>query len=174
MGYQSGYVVALKEIDDERKSVKRIDDIYQNNPMEEMFQIIHNEVMSTGLFSEIVRVPLKTDNDFTYASKQKARFIVYPTLIYMGWNVPGEESKDIDASIYGDMKLKVKVVDASNGKELLDEEYTGWCESKTNKEICKLPMIKASMIGRSFKIIMNKLKNDLNDVVNSRSWKSAG
>lgn len=174
MGYKSGYVLALKEIEDKRRNVEPVENIYKNDPMEEMFQIIHNEVMSTGLFSQIVRIPRETQNEFTYASEKKARFLMYPTLIYMGWNMPGENNQNIEASIYGDMKIKIKIIDSANGKELLYKEYNGWCEDSTKKEICKLPMIKASMIGRSFKIIMNKLKADLDNMVNSGSWESAG
>lgn len=172
-GYPSGYVLAVREIEDKRKDAKNVDSIYKSDPMEEMLQIINHEVMSTKMFSKIVRVPLETKNEFTYSKEKSARFLMYPTLLEMGWTLPGEEEQEIDASIYGDMKLNIKIVDSSSGKVLLDKEYTGWCENKARKEICELPMIKASMIGRSFKIIMTKLKTDLTEMVNSRAWKQA-
>ena len=153
---------------------KDIDKIYSGKPIEEIQNIIYTELMSTGLFKEIVFND-SSDTDIT----------IEPSLTRMEWKVPnygqmqgkafaagaftglvgGMIYGSTKTDVYGDTSLYVKIVENDTGKIIIDKEYEGHCEEKMAKLNCDSTETKAKMVGNSLKKALEALKVDLNDAV---------
>lgn len=175
----NGAIVAvMSPLKDSREGNKNIDKIYSVKPLEEIQRIIHDELMSTGLFKGISFSEDNKDDD-------KADIKIEPSLTEMAWEVPNYEGicniafitgmltggiggliyGCTTTDVYGDTNLHIKIVETSSGNILIDKEYKGHCEEKTTKMICDTSGTKAKMVGNSLKTALESLKADLKKAI---------
>ncbi len=185
----TGLIVACESLRDERDKPCEIDKIFKANPIEEIGRIIQQEIMSTGLFIEVIQL---SEGDAEGAERRPyfdADIYVSAKLLEMDWKVPNYDAMigkafglsvltggiggmiygSTETDVYDDARIRIKVIDLRLQKTLLDKEYIGHAEEKMKKLKCDTPNTKARMIGNAIEIVMASFKEDLAQAVQEES-----
>lgn len=161
----------LREDDD-----KEIDKIYAKQPLEDIQEILLKELMSTGIFKEIIFSPTD-DGNIT------ADINIEPSLVEMRWEVPNYDDilnkafltsmltggiggaiyGSTKTDVYGDTSLYIKIVQYPTEEIIIEKQYDGHCEEKVAKLSCDTPETKARMVGLSLEKALETLKVELTE-----------
>jgi len=173
--------LAVADLIDQRAGPSEIDNAYVDDPVDEIDDILEEELLSTGLFGEVVRVQADEDISLT-----KPDLLMTAELLEIQWEVPDYDAivakafttslltggiggvfyGSTETDVYGDTLLHVRVVDFGTGQVLLDNSYAGHSEERMAKLQCDTPSTKALMVGKALKLAMEQLKADLSTVAN--------
>jgi len=179
-------VIATRNVQDERAD-KSIDAIYERNPFEDINSIVKEEVMSTGLFKDILIVPDERWSDHDYLRQNNVDLVLDMSVKKLMWEVPNYDQiittafvtslftlgiggliyGSTSTDVYGHVLINAKLIDPETGKTLIDKDYIGTYKDTMAKLSCDTPGTKSKVIGSSFKNCMNKFKADLESAVAS-------
>jgi hypothetical protein len=181
----SKIVLGYSPLRDERVD-QSIDEAFENKrPVGDINTVIEKELMSTGLFSNVVLIPSDRLHDGTYLKENRINHLLTGQLKEFRWEVPGYKEKTdaiyimgflfggIGAVLYGctptDVNgmstLKITVVDLDTNRPVIDKEYRGqWTERKTLLA-CDSGTAKATVGGNSLKNLMDQFKKDLGEML---------
>ena len=163
---------------DDRIPNKRIDKMWDNDPIIEIDRIIKEEIKSTGLFREIVPM----DNNC-------CRIILYTTLKELAWEVPNYDKLlrntfmisfltggvggiiygNTDTDFYGKVRIRLVLADKDYKSNMLDKEYYYRAEEKVTKFKTDSAEERAKIIGIAFKHVIEQFKEDLDKVIKERN-----
>lgn len=175
---KTNLTVLVNTLTDKREN-KKIDEIYESDPILEIQSIMTKELVSTGLFGQVTSVPRSTDNQ-----KTEADVLITPSLLKMNWHVPGYEAMQGNAfvvsaltgglggiiygstktDVLGNTKLHVIVQNSETNETLLDQVYEGSYEEKLAKLSCDTPETKSRVVEKSLKLAIEKFKKDLTNI----------
>ena len=181
----SGLIVACEKLKDKREKPCEIDEIYEADPIEEIGRIIQQEIMSTGLFANVIHMSEVVEEKDDHRSNETADLLVSAELLEINWEVPDYDDMvgktlgisvftggiggmiygSTETEVYGDAKIRIKVIDLHSKKTLLENVYEGHHEEKMKKLKCDTPTTKAQMIGDAIEAAMKKFKEDLYQTV---------
>lgn len=177
----NNFILAKARVEDERTHRGKIDEIFSSNPIDSLDAIINEEIKSTGLFKDIIKIPYDKQNKIEYLKEINADYVISMSLLKMNWNVPNYEALNTKAftaglltgfvggiaygmtntDVYGDTSLKVVVMEIKSGEKIIDKKYSYRHKEKTTKIKCDSKETKASVIGKSMKKLMAEVKEDL-------------
>ncbi len=181
----TGTIVAvMTPVVDSRQDEKEIDKFYENDPAQEVQLILLKELMSTGLFKEVVAVENISD-------EPDAEFFIEPTMYKLEWMVPGHDAMVTKAfvtsmltggvggviygstktDVFGETNLHLKITEAKTGNVLLEKNYTGKHQEKMAKISCDTPGTRTMMVGKSLKFAVEEIKNDLGELLGDQNTK---
>lgn len=175
---QGGMVAAMAPIADLREGSKEIDQIFADDPLDEIEVIIHEELISTGMFREVVASDKAGGSGY-------ADLTVETSLLKMDWEVPDYDALtgkafaislltggiggaiygSTEVDVYGSTSLHARVTEAATSKVLLDKTYEFRYEERMTKFECDTPQTKAKMIGESLELAVDALMADLKEAV---------
>lgn len=175
-------IAAVAPVTDVRGGDKAIDAIYAADPMKDIQVIIQEELMSTGLFDDVILLP-------SPVKEHEATIVIESSVAKLNWEVPkykdivgtafvvGFLTGGVGGIVYGstatdvhsDVSLDVRVVEHGSGNVLLEKTYDGHCEEKFPKLKCDTPETKAMMVGKSLKRTMEAMIFDIQKVMSQRS-----
>ena len=185
----SGLVAACEKLQDKRQKPCKLDKIYYADPIEEIGKIIQQEIVSTGLFVQVIQLSEGDTKVSEGGLHGDADLLVSAKLREMNWIVPNYAAMlgktfgvsvltggiggliygSTETDVYGDAKISIKVVDLQFNRTLLDKDYVGHAEEKMKKLACDTPSAKARMVGEAIKGIMQQFKEDLSRAVQEES-----
>ncbi len=176
---KTNLTVSVNSIQDKREDEKKIDEIYESDPITEIQSIITKELVSTGLFSLVTGLPDPNENQ-----NKKMDILITPSLLKMDWYVPDYEAiigsafvvsaltggiggaiyGSTETDVYGNIKFHVKILDNKTNEIILDQTYEGSYEEKLAKFSCDTPETKSRVVGKSLKLAIEKFKKDLTNI----------
>ena len=184
-------VLGIEKLSDAR-AYNKIDLVFEGDPIETINGIIHEEIHSTGMFDQLVRIS-KEEPGNADASAIMPDLLMSASLLELNWIVPGYKRMQEQANtmaftsgllgglvggavfvtaygmsqtdVKGHALMKFKVVDCASQEVLLEKEYIGDHKEKKSKLKCDLPETKVCVIGKALGIIMQDFKKDLVQLV---------
>lgn len=171
-----GLVLLFSGVVDQR-SDRDIDKIYEADPIKEISRILREELLSMGLFSNIILASEGTPT----SQVENATFVIEPKLDVLKWEVPDYDSKKFwafttslltgglggtiygmsDTDVYGHSRMRIKLSSMKTGETVVDKDYLGVAKEVMIKFKCDTPETKSTMVGKSLKNLMEKFKSDL-------------
>ncbi len=177
--------VALTYPVDQRPDKEAIDSVLQKNPVDDLSKIMVEEVESMGLFKEVVPIAKEMPIDKVPEVCRDADLVMDSCLKKLSWEVPDYEQKQAAAfvsgfafgivggmiygmtktDVYGNANLRVTLVRQSTGETLIDKDYVVHIADNVAKINCDTPEMRSKMAGKAIKAVMEKLKADLANTV---------
>lgn len=162
-----------KRTQDKRTQDKEIDEIYKTPPVIEIQKILQDELINSGIFSEI-HLALETP-------KSQAGYLIKPSLIRLEWEVPGYGSMvgttfgvslltggiggliygSTSTDVFGYVDLEIELYDLSSDKLLTKKLYKGLAKQNMAKLSSDSHETKATIIGLAVQSAINQFKEDL-------------
>lgn len=176
----SNLKVAVAHPEDERQPNEKVDKMWAGDPAEDIKKVISDELKSTGLFKEIVVLPLEDKTKL-----RDVNFILNSSIKDLAWEIPNLEDQEGkmlvisiltggiggliygsgDTDFYGKAKLKITIKESETNATLLDKEYVSRVEEKMARLNTDSYEERSKIIAKAVKRIMEEFKTDLQEVI---------
>ncbi|NJD55320.1 MAG: hypothetical protein FIA94_02825 [Nitrospirae bacterium] len=172
---------------DERQANEEVDRMWANDPKEDINKILEKEILSTGLFKEIII--LKEGAEEKFGLENSLQWLALHSWIKeLVWEIPNrseQEAKMMAISILtgglgglaygsgttdlnGNARLRIVIKDGGTGENLLDKEYKSQSTETMTRFKTDSREERAKIIGKAVKQVMTEFKADLEKVVQAR------
>ncbi|VBB44419.1 hypothetical protein TRIP_B330525 [uncultured Desulfatiglans sp.] len=186
--------ISLDRLDDRRQGDTDIDAIFEQHPVEEIDRIIEHEMISTGLFSSVVRPDSRAEGETGFMESNETDLHADLDLLMLQWECPdGDEiaattvvlsalTGVVGGLIYactetyviGTAHMDLKLTDVKTGDLLFEKTYIADYNHPCSKIKFDHPTTKAEAIGGSVQVLMQEFKADLNSLLGGKAFQSAG
>jgi len=173
---------------------RNIDKVYANPPVEEVNNILAQEIMSTGLFKDVVRLPGILEEGHKESKLKTADLHLKAALLVMKWEVPNYESivrnafvvslltggvggvmyGSSNTDVFGHARMQLLVKDQRTNVVLIEKEYIGVVKENMIKFQCDTAETKARMVSLAVKDLIEKVKLDLVSTATSAKPQASG